>query len=234
MKHLVQTLKWVFAVRGIITILFGLAFLFLPNPTLTILILIFGITVLVDGFINAVGSFQSRKEVTDWWVYLLEGAFSIILGSITIFWPNISPAALMFIISSWAIVTGISKMVAAIGLRKYIEGELVLLFSGILSVIFGFAMITFPQATATAFAPIIGFFSILLGVFLLALAWRIQEEHDPVLGDFLRPKYQPIPKNVEEEEIEEEVLVKPAKPKSTTQKSTATTKKDSKKTSPKK
>ncbi len=233
MKYLVQTLKWVFAIRGVIAILFGLAFLFLTNPTLPILILIFGITVLVDGFVNAVGSFQSRKDVADWWVYLLEGAFAIILGSITIFWPNITPSALMFIISSWAIVTGTSKMVAAIGLRKYIEGELILLSSGILSVVFGFTMITFPQATATAFSPIIGFFSILLGVFVLALAWRIQEEHDPVLGDFLRAGYESISKNIEGK-VKEEVLVKPTKPKSPTQKPINVTKKDSKKTSAKK
>lgn len=186
MKHLVQTLKWVLAVRGIVAISFGVAILLIPNLTLQLVILIFGITILVDGFVNSIGAIQSRSDVTDWRIYLLEGVFSILLGSITIFWPNISSGALLVIIALWAIITGTAKMVAAIGLRKLIEGELILLFSGILSVIFGFVMITFPQATALVFLAIIGFYHILLGIFLLSLAWRIKQE-DEYVDDFLSP-----------------------------------------------
>ncbi len=181
MTHLVQTLKWVLAVRGIVAIMFGLAAIFLPELTIQLLILIFGITILVDGFINSIGAIQSRRDVQDWWVYLLEGVFSIVLGCLVIFWPQISGIALLVIIAVWAIVSGIAKMTAAIGLRKLIEGELILLFSGILSVIFGFTMLLFPSATAIAYIAVIGFFSILLGIFLLTLAWRIKQESHPAV-----------------------------------------------------
>lgn len=205
MKHLVQTLKWVLAVRGIVIILFGLSVLFIPTLNTQILTLMFGITVLVDGFVNAVGSVQSRKDVTDWWVYLLEGVFSILLGSITIFWPNISGSALLVIISVWAIVTGTAKMVAAIGLRKLIEGELILLFSGILSVIFGFTMLTLNHATAILFVTIIGFHGVLLGILLLSLTWRIRQEHDTRGGDFLAPT-KDTPKTVQKTESSETLV----------------------------
>lgn len=178
MNHLVQTLKWVLVVRGIVAILFGLAAIFLPGLTIKVLIVLFGVTVLVDGFINLIGGFQSRRDLNDWWVYALEGFFSVVLGFITILWPNITGVALLFIIASWAIVSGVSKMVAAIGLRKLIEGELILLLSGILSIIFGVVMLVFPEFTVSVYIGVIGFFSILLGIFLLSLAWRIKEEHE--------------------------------------------------------
>lgn len=177
MNHLVLTLRWVLTVRGVVMILFGLALLFLPSLVLQqLLALIFGITVLFDGAMNAVGAVQARKDVTDWYVYLVEGAFSVFLGSTTIFWSGIGSGSLLVMIAFWAIVTGIARMVAAIGLRRLITGELVLLFSGILSTVFGFVMLVLPQARTWIFAYVIGFYAVLLGVLLLALAWRITTE----------------------------------------------------------
>jgi uncharacterized membrane protein HdeD (DUF308 family) len=180
MNHIVQTLKWVLVIRGLVAVLFGLAAIFLPGLTIKALIILFGLTILVDGFINLIGAVQSRKDIPDWWVYLLEGAFSLTLGFITILWPALTGFAFLFIIASWAIVSGIGKMVAAIGLRKMIEGELVLLLSGILSVIFGVVMLVFPEFTVSAYVAVIGFFSLLIGFFFFVLAWRIKQEHQNV------------------------------------------------------
>jgi len=104
---------------------------------------------------------------------------------VTIFWPQLSFSAFLLIVAFWAIVSGIAKMVVSVGLRRLIEGELILLFVGILSVIFGFILIASKQLVLAAVVPLLGFFSFLLGVFLLFLAWRIQIEHDLVMGDFL-------------------------------------------------
>ncbi len=177
MNHLVQTLKWVLVIRGILAILFGLLAIFLPSLTVKALIIFFGVVILADGVVNLLGGVQSRKDLPDWWVYVLEGVFSMLLGAITIFWPNVSGVALLIIIATWAIVSGVGKIVAAIGMRKLIEGEMILLLTGIISVVFGFVMLFFPQFTIRLYIGVIGFFSLLLGIFMFVLAARIQEEH---------------------------------------------------------
>jgi Uncharacterized conserved protein len=185
MQHLVQTLKWGLTIRGVIYLLFGLFIWFFNNLALEILILVFGLAIVADGLVNVISSLEFRKDLDDWRIYLVEGIFVTILGLVTIFWPQLSFSAYLLIVAFWAIVSGIAKMVVSVGLRRLIEGELILLFVGVLSVIFGFILIASKQLVLAAVVPLLGFFSFLLGVFLLFLAWRIQIEHDLVMGDFL-------------------------------------------------
>jgi uncharacterized membrane protein HdeD (DUF308 family) len=51
---------------------------------------------------------------------------------------------LLYIIAIWAIFTGIAEIVAAVALRRELEGEWVLFLVGVLSVILGVVMAVQP------------------------------------------------------------------------------------------
>src|SRR5262245_32860987 len=114
---------WVLLIRGIAAILFGIAVILAPGIALTVLVLFWGAYALVDGVFALIAGFQVRATNDRWWVVVLEGLVGIIAGILTFIWPDITALALLYIIAAWAIITGVLELVAAIRLRKEIEGE---------------------------------------------------------------------------------------------------------------
>lgn len=96
------------------------------------------------------------------------------VGVLTLFAPAITALALLFYIAVWAIATGVLEIVAAIRLRKEIQGEWLPLLAGLASVVFGTLLIWHPGAGALTVLWLIGSYAIVFGVLLLVLAFKIR------------------------------------------------------------
>ncbi len=83
--------------------------------------------------------------------------------------------ALLYLIAAWAITIGILQIVAAIELRRVIQGEWRMVLSGILSVVLGVLMAAFPGAGAVSLAWLIGIFAMVYGILVIALALRLRD-----------------------------------------------------------
>jgi uncharacterized membrane protein HdeD (DUF308 family) len=108
-------------------------------------------------------------------VLLLEGLVGIGAGIITFLLPTAATLALIYLISIWAIVTGVLEIIAAIGLRKEIQGEWLLGISGIVSLILGVLLLIFPAAGEVTIIWLIGVYAILFGAMLLGLGLRLRK-----------------------------------------------------------
>ena len=108
------------------------------------------------------------------WSLVLGGLVGIAAGLVTFFWTGAATIAILSIIAAWAIVTGVFEIVSAIRLREEIEGEWLLLLSGLLSVLFGIALVIWPVAGLVAVTWMIGAYSILFGVLLTMLGFRLR------------------------------------------------------------
>src|SRR5207244_5723609 len=75
-----------------------------------------------------------------------------------------------------AIVTGVLEIVAAVHLHRA-HGEWLLVLNGVLSVLFGLLVIVWPGAGVLRLLWLIGTYSIVLGVVLLVLAFRLRNLH---------------------------------------------------------
>jgi uncharacterized membrane protein HdeD (DUF308 family) len=95
-------------------------------------------------------------------------------GLLTLMWPAITAIALLYLISFWAIFTGVFEIVAAIRLRKLIANEWLLLLMGALSALFGLLILFAPGAGALAIVLWIGVYALMFGIVLLALAFRLR------------------------------------------------------------
>jgi uncharacterized membrane protein HdeD (DUF308 family) len=98
----------------------------------------------------------------------------IAAGVVTFLWPGITALALLMVIAAWALVAGIFQIVAAIRLRKAIEGEWLLGLSGVASAVFGVLMFISPGAGALAVLSLIAAFALLFGVLQIVLGFRLR------------------------------------------------------------
>lgn len=111
-----------------------------------------------------------------WWLGIV-GLSGIAAGIMTFAWPGITTFILLMFIAAWAIVTGVMEIWGAVKLRKEIEGEWLLILSGILSVAFGLILFAQPEIGALALVWLIGWFAVLFGIVNIALAFRLKQHH---------------------------------------------------------
>jgi uncharacterized membrane protein HdeD (DUF308 family) len=71
-------------------------------------------------------------------------------------------------------VIGVLQIVAAIKLRREIEGELWLGLSGLVSILFGLFIMARPGEGALAVIWVIGAYAIIFGILLIAFAFGIK------------------------------------------------------------
>ncbi len=170
---------WVVALRGLAAIIFGILTFVWPGISLQVMILFFGAYAIVDGVLGLYAATQSRGEQV--WAPLLEGVVGIGAGLVAFFWPGVTALALLFVIATWAILTGALEVYAAIRLRHVIDNEWALALSGVLSVAFGILLLVQPGAGVLTVVWLIGGYAIAFGIVMLVFAYRLREvsQHMP-------------------------------------------------------
>ena len=165
---------WVYAVRGVAAVLFGILALVWPGPTLAVLVLLFGAYALVDGISLLValarGDILARRHA---WVTGLMGVLGIVASVVTLLWPGITALTLLYLVAIWAITMGILQIAAAIEFRREIRGEIWMVFGGVLSILVGSMLVIFPGTGLLSLVWLVGFWAVVFGTSSLGLAFRL-------------------------------------------------------------
>lgn len=165
---------WAVALRGALAILFGILAILMPGVTLAAMVLIFGAYSVVDGVFALVAGLRAARHHERWWHLALEGIVDLVVGVIALAIPLATALALLYLVSAWAIVTGLFRIAAAIRLRKEIEGEWLLVLNGALSVLFGIVIMAYPGAGLVTLVWLLGMYAMLFGIILVTLGFRLR------------------------------------------------------------
>ncbi len=96
-------------------------------------------------------------------MFLFRGLAAILFGALTLVWPKITLAVLVLMFGIFAVISGITAIVAAV--RNHGEPHWgLLLFEGILGVAAGAVALVWPGITALAFLFLIAAWAIMIGI----------------------------------------------------------------------
>jgi len=165
---------WVFLLRGIVAILFGVLAFLRPGITLEALVLLFAFWALFDGVFSLIGSVGAAEAREPWWPLVLIGLLGIAAGILTLRYPGVTALALLFVIAFWSILRGIIEIVAAVRLRDLIKGEWWLILGGIASIAFGVLLVMYPESGLLAVVWLLGIYAVIFGITQIMLGFRLK------------------------------------------------------------
>jgi uncharacterized membrane protein HdeD (DUF308 family) len=178
---------WAVALRGIFAILFALIAFFWPGATILSLVLFFSAYMLVDGVLGIVAAVRAASNNQRWGLLVLEGILNILVGVIAFVMPGLTVLFFITLMAVWSLITGILMVVAAFRLNPaYGRGWLI--FSGIVSVLFGVALLIAPLVGAVVLTWWLGAYALVFGVTLLMLAFKLKGRKDDSIGGTAAPR----------------------------------------------
>ena len=169
---------WLFLVRGVLGIVFGLLALIFPGATMLSLVLLFSAYMLVDGVFGIISAVRAiRRKEDRWGLLIFEGILNIAVGILAFLWPGLTVIAFVWLVAAWAIVSG--GLMTAAGFRLNIEhGRWWLVLGGLLSVAYGALLIITPLIGAVVLTWWLGAYAIAFGVALVVFAFKLRSRQD--------------------------------------------------------
>ena len=172
---------WLFTLRGIFAIVFGLLALIFPGPTMLSLVILFSAYMLVDGIFGIISAVRAiRRKEDRWGLLIFEGLIDIAVGILAFLWPGITVLAFVLLVGAWAIVTG--AVMTAAGFRLNVShGRWWLALSGVLSLAFGTLLVITPLIGAIVLTWWIGAYALAFGVALVIFSFKLRSrQHEGV------------------------------------------------------
>src|SRR4030081_686042 len=163
---------WAFAIRGVLGLIFGLIPIFQPGVTMLSLVLVFSAYAFVDGAFAIIAAGRAMRQHERWGFLLLEGIVNIIAAVIAFLWPGITVVSFVFLVGTWAILSGGLMLSAALRLQLD-HGRWWLAVGGLASVIYGVLLIAAPFIGALVLTWWLGAYAIVFGFALIAVAIKL-------------------------------------------------------------
>jgi len=180
--------RWLLGIQGVLAVLFGLILWTWPAMSLRVLIMVFGIFAIVTGIFAILAGVRT-EDSRGRWFRIGEGVLAILAGMVALAWPAITAVALLYVIAAWAIVTGVVEIISAFSTGKAAGTEWLLIFSGVVSIIFGILLIVWPHLGLLALIWLIGIYAVIHGITLLVYAFSGRMPRGYATG--YQPGYRP-------------------------------------------
>lgn len=165
---------WCLLLRGLFAVVAGVIAFMHPDLTIFVLVLLVGISALMDGLACVFLGIGGGADGRPWWEMILLGLVGVGFGVATIAWPGLTAVILLSLVAGWSIARGVMEIIVAIRLRKLIEEEWLLILSGVISIAFGALLLAKPIEGLAAIGMVIGVFLTFFGAMAVALSFRLR------------------------------------------------------------
>lgn len=165
---------WILALRGVVLIILGILAFRWPSATALAFVYLLAAFAFIEGIFALVGAFGYGLSGSSRFLLVLIGLLGLAVGVAAVIYPGIAAVTVVLLVAWWAILTGVMSIVVAIEMRKVIPNDWVWVLSGILAVVFGILLIYRPWAGVLTLTWLFGFYALLYGILMIALAFRVK------------------------------------------------------------
>jgi uncharacterized membrane protein HdeD (DUF308 family) len=175
---------WLFVLRGVLGILFGIAVWLLPGAGLAFILAFLAAWLFVDGAVSIAQAVRGGPDPTGrhrsrTWLGI-DGVLSLLMAVVVVLLPGLSAVALVLMVGAWAIAVGVLRIVLGWRAGDWMLGAL-----GALSVLVGIWLVVAPGPGILALIWLVGLQATVMGFLFLAFGWRLRrvanDPHEPVL-----------------------------------------------------
>jgi uncharacterized membrane protein HdeD (DUF308 family) len=115
----IRTDWWIPLLLGLCTIAAGLIALVAPGVTALVLIAVMGANAIVTGVLDVIAGVRLKKRGRTEWLLFFIGILSVLFGIFVLLVPGAGALALVWMISTYAIVTGALLLVLGLAARNW-------------------------------------------------------------------------------------------------------------------
>jgi uncharacterized membrane protein HdeD (DUF308 family) len=171
-----QLWKWTLA-AGLLTIVLGGIVLAWPGPTILVASTLFGVYLLLTGFIGLFTAFTLPRSAAMRILLFISGALTVVLAILS--FRHLGDAYAVLLLSLWIgigfIFQGISAIAAAIG-ESNLPGRGWSVVLGVISVIAGLVVLVWPFDSIVILVLVTGVWLVVLGVVQIIQSFQIRKD----------------------------------------------------------
>jgi uncharacterized membrane protein HdeD (DUF308 family) len=167
---------WLFLLRGLAAILFGVLAFLAPGLGLAVILGFLAAWMAVEGVATLYQAAKGAPGRHGFWVWV-DGIVSLAAAAFLLFSPVASAFALVLVVAVWGIVIGVMRLVMAFRMGSLWMGLL-----GAVSILIGAWLIAAPGPGLLALIWLVGLQAIMMGVLLIGFGWRLRRIHNDPHG----------------------------------------------------
>jgi uncharacterized membrane protein HdeD (DUF308 family) len=168
-RKVADELWWLLVVAGIVSILFGLATLFMPGLTFETLVMLFAAFLLIHGVIEMLRGLVTIGKNGSWWASILIGFLQLGAGVYLVKNPILTTIVYLALTGWVLIFRGIFEGVFGLFLSKE---KMHWLISAVLSILAGIIIWKYPIRSGLAFTWVLGLYALMNGTLLISSSFE--------------------------------------------------------------
>lgn len=170
---------WITGLRGLLMLLAGIYAVIFPAQALTVLVIFGGALLLIDGILGLWSLTFGGAKTGNYWFDVIRNVLAIVTGVLVLLSPFVATLLtatfLVYLVAFQSIFVGVMEIWVITREREHYARIWPVLLSGVLSVLFGVALLFWPVLSATVFVVVAGVFAIIFAIGLFGLAWRMHK-----------------------------------------------------------
>lgn len=179
---------WVLAFQGLLIFVLGALVILRQDFSLSQLVTYLGITLITFGALMLLGGWVSRRRGSNWFGLLFFGLLQLIVGIIIQYDPERATGIFTITIGLFAVLMGVIQVVLGFGNPR---SRILYFINGAVSATLGLILLFNPSATVQMLTYLIGFYSLMLGFFVIYYSVKLRNMRSHSDQGFEAPTKKP-------------------------------------------